>query len=108
VRLAPAAQTVLMGEGLETVMSGMVALSLPAWAALSTSGLKRLVLPAIVSTVVICADNDENGAGQRAAHAAAQRWLGEGRRVRVVMAPDPSTDIADVLVAAAELHDVAA
>jgi hypothetical protein len=108
VRLAPAAETLLVGEGLETVAAGMVATRLSGWAALSTSGLVALVLPRIVRTVLILADNDRCSAGQRAAHAAAQRWLAEGRRVRVVMAPDPSTDIADVLVAAAELHDVAA
>jgi putative DNA primase/helicase len=97
VRLAPAAEALLIGEGIETCLAAMQATGLPAWAALSTSGLVALRLPAIVRTVTILADNDPNGAGERAARAAAQRWLGEGRRVRIAMPPEPGTDMADVL-----------
>jgi putative DNA primase/helicase len=97
VWLAPAAETMLLGEGLETCFSGMQATGMPGWAALSTSGLTQLVLPGIVRDVVICADHDRSGAGERAAHAAAQRWLAEGRRVRLAMPPEPGTDMADVL-----------
>ena len=46
----------------------------------------------------ICADNDANGVGQRTAAEAAQRWLTEGRRVRIAMPPESDTDMADVLV----------
>jgi len=47
--------------------------------------------------VTILADNDKNGAGERAAHTAAARWLAEGRRVRIAMPPLPGTDWNDVL-----------
>jgi putative DNA primase/helicase len=85
----------------------------PAWAALSTSGLVSLVLPLSVRTVIILADHDTNGAGERAARAAAQRWLTEGRRVRIAMPPEAGMDMADVLAGrvyarTAELCDVAA
>jgi hypothetical protein len=51
--------------------------------------------------------------GERAARTAAQRWLAEGRRVRLAMPPEPGTDMADVLAGRgyariAELRDVAA
>ena len=108
VRLAPAAEVLLIGEGIETTAAGMTATGMPAWAALSTSGLVALVLPPIVREVVILADHDANGAGERAAYAAAARWLAEGRRVRVALPPDPGTDIADVLLADAEAGRVAA
>jgi putative DNA primase/helicase len=75
----------------------MQATAQPAWAALSTSGLVALILPAIVRAVIILADHDANGAGERAARTAAQRWLAEGRRVRLAMPPEPDTDMADVL-----------
>jgi putative DNA primase/helicase len=97
VRLAPVAETLLIGEGLETCLAAMQATGQPAWAALSTSGLVALVLPPMVSTVVILADNDESGAGERAAHVAAQRWLAEGRIVKIALPPQPGTDMADVL-----------
>jgi hypothetical protein len=98
VRLAPAAETLLVGEGIETCMSAMEAMTMPAWAALSTSGLKALMLPAIVRIVIILADNDANGAGKQAARAAAERWLAEGRRVRIAMPPELGSDFNDVLV----------
>jgi putative DNA primase/helicase len=99
VRLAPAAETLLVTEGIETALAAMQATMQATWAALSTSGIVALVLPSMVRTVVICADNDENGAGQRAARAAAQRWLAEGRRVRIAMPSQPGRDMADVLLA---------
>ena len=99
VRLAEPCETLMIGEGIETCLATMQATGLPGWAALSTSGLVALRLPAIVRTLIILADNDESGAGERAAYAAADRWLAEGRRVRIVMPPERGTDMADVLMA---------
>src|SRR5262249_27428570 len=56
VRLGPAAETLLVGEGIESTVAGMVATGLPGWAALSTSGLVALRPPPEVRTVVILAD----------------------------------------------------
>ena len=39
VRLAPAAEKLMVGEGIETVLAAMQATGMPGWAALSTSGL---------------------------------------------------------------------
>lgn len=89
VRLAPAAETIVIGEGIETTLAAMQHTGLPGWAALSTSGLMRLVPPAIVGTVIIAADHDANYAGERAARAATDRWLAEGRRVRIALSPEP-------------------
>jgi hypothetical protein len=98
VRLAPASETLMVGEGIETCLAAMQATTLLGWAALSTSGLRALILPTAVRTVMILADNDVNGAGERAARAAAERWLAEGRRVRLAMPPEPGGDFNDVLV----------
>jgi putative DNA primase/helicase len=98
VRLASAGETLMIGEGIETTLAAMQACDLPGWAALSTSGMVRLALPPIVCTVVILADHDENGAGERAARLAADRWLAEGRRVRIAIPPKPGIDFADVLL----------
>jgi putative DNA primase/helicase len=97
VRLAPAADTMMVGEGVETCLAAMQATSMPAWAALSTAGLITLALPPIVRTVIILADHDLSGAGQRAARTAAARWLAGGRRVRIALPRVPGTDMADVL-----------
>jgi putative DNA primase/helicase len=97
VRLAPAAETLMIGEGVETVMAAMQCAGMPGWAALSTSGLKALKLPHSVRRVVILADHDADGAGERAADEAARRWLREGRQVRVAMPAEPGSDFNDVL-----------
>jgi putative DNA primase/helicase len=98
VRLAPAGELLMVGEGIETSLAAMQACGLPAWASLSASGMKALVLPPLVRTVIILADHDVNGAGGRAARAAAERWLAEGRGVQLAMPPEPGSDFNDVLV----------
>jgi hypothetical protein len=97
VRLAPAAETVLIAEGIETTLAAMQATALPAWAALSTSGMRALVLPPIVRDVLIAVDRDANGTGERAARTAALRWLAEGRRVRLAIPHVIGADIADLI-----------
>ena len=100
VRLAApvAGQWLIVGEGIESVLSAMQAMQLPGWAALSTSGLRGLVLPSEVKRVVIAADNDSNGAGETAAKAAADRWVTEGRRVFIAKPIEPETDFNDLVV----------
>ena len=51
----------MIGEGIETCLAAMQATGQPAWAALSTSGLRSLDLPANVRDVIVLADGDEAG-----------------------------------------------
>jgi putative DNA primase/helicase len=102
VQLAPAASTLAVAEGIETALSILLATEIPTWAALSTSGLRSLILPACVDTIVIAADNDRNGAGEAAARVAAERWLAEGRNVRLAVPPQPGSDFNNVLLNAGE------
>lgn len=86
-----------VAEGIETTLSIFTACSMPAWAALSAGGIKKLILPQNATHIVICADHDKNGVGERAALDAAARWLTEGRRVRITLPPEPDTDFNDLL-----------
>jgi hypothetical protein len=95
VRLAPAGDVLMVGEGIETSLAAMQARGLPAWAALSTSGLLALDLPSEVRAVIILADGDE--AGKAAARGAALRWKREGRRVRIAHPPE-GMDFNDMLL----------
>nr|MDP8994925.1 toprim domain-containing protein [Pseudomonadota bacterium] len=72
VRLAPAGDALMVGEGIETCLAAMQATGRPTWAALSTSGLRTLDLPTEVRDVVVLADGDEPG--EAAARDAALRW----------------------------------
>jgi putative DNA primase/helicase len=85
VRLALPNQTIMIGEGIETCLAAMQATGIPAWAALSTSGLRTLNLPDAPRDVIILADGDEPG--EAAAQHSARRWLREGRRVRIARPP---------------------
>jgi len=53
VRLGPPGERLLIAEGIETALSAMQATGQSAWAALSTSGLRSLDLPADVHDVVV-------------------------------------------------------
>jgi len=95
VRLATATGKLMVGEGIETCLAVMQATGLPAWAALSTSGLRTLELPAEIREVIILADGDDPG--EAAALDAARRWRREGRTVRIAHPPS-GMDFNDVLL----------
>jgi hypothetical protein len=95
VRLAGAEDVLMVGEGIETCLAAMQARGLPAWAALSTSGLLALDLPSDVREVIVLADGD--AAGEEAARGAALRWKREGRRARIAHSPK-GLDFNDMLL----------
>lgn len=95
VRFAAPQVRLAVGEGIETCLSFSENTGLPVWAALSTAGLRNLVLPDVVKAVVIAADRDATGAGERAANDAAERWHSEGRAVEIVLPPEGFKDFND-------------
>jgi hypothetical protein len=99
IRLSPLAEELLVGEGIETVLSAIQATGKPGWAA---GGLLRdLLLPPEVRRVVILADGD--APGERAATAAATRWIREKREVRIARAPS-GKDFNDLLMEGRNEH----
>src|SRR5829696_108316 len=95
VRLADPGDVLMVGEGIETCLAAMQATGYPAWAALSTSGLRTLDVPAHISEIVVLADGDQ--AGEAAARDCAARWKREGRRVRIARPPQ-GMDFNDMLL----------
>ena len=95
VRLAVPGDVLMVGEGIETCLAAMQATGHPAWAALSTSGLRTLDLPEDVRDVIVLADGDDPG--EAAARDCAWRWKREGRRVRIARPPQ-GMDFNDMLV----------
>ena len=98
VSLSVDSPQLIIAEGIETALSCMQLFDIPAWAALSTSGLMSLELPPEIKNVIVAADHDVNGAGHRAATAAYYRGVAEGRTIQIIMPPTPDTDFNDVLI----------
>ena len=94
VRLADPTDVLMIGEGIETCLAAIMATGHPAWAALSTSGLRALDLPKDVRDVIVLADGDK--AGEAAAQDCALRWKRQGRRVRIARPPQ-GKDFNDML-----------
>jgi hypothetical protein len=98
IRLGGSGVPLLIAEGIETALSGTQTSGHPAWAALSTSGLRALDLPADVRDIIILADGDD--AGEAAALDCARRWKYEGRHVRIARPPQ-GLDFNDMLMGSA-------
>ena len=98
VRLSQPGDMLMVGEGIETCLAAMQATGHPAWAALSTSGLRALDVPDYVREVIVLADGDDTG--EAAARDCALRWQREGRRVRIAR-PPRGQDFNDVLTGTA-------
>ncbi len=91
-RLAEPETTLLVGEGIETCLAAMEVTGTPAWAALSTSGLIALALPASVRNVVILADpTPTEPVSARPARLRRAGWRGAPRPHRD--AAGPGTDM---------------
>jgi hypothetical protein len=108
VKLWPASQHLVVGEGLETVLAAATRLPYreaplqPAWAALSDGALKKFPLIDGIKRLILLADNDANNAGAIAAEVCKRRWLEAGRRVALLMPDRPDTDFNDIVLAALE------
>jgi Toprim domain len=104
IKLWPVGETLAVGEGLETVLAAATRIPyrgrplVPAWAALSTVGLKALPVIPGVKRLILLSDNDENQEGQMAAAHAAMRWQAAGREVATLTPPTPGSDFNDLVL----------
>jgi hypothetical protein len=96
VRLGEPSTVLMVGEGIETCLAAMQATGNPAWAALSTAGLRSLDLPPEVRDVIVLADGDDSG--EAAAQDCARRWKRQGLKVRIAR-PPRGLDFNDLLIA---------
>jgi hypothetical protein len=90
IRLGPAKpdEWLIVGEGLESTLSSMQIYGMSGWSALSANGIVSLILPPQARKILLAVDRDHDGIGERAARNAGQRWLGEGREVRLTLPPE--------------------
>ncbi len=96
VRLAPATAEIAVSEGIETGLAFMQAEEVPTWAALSTSGMRSVVLPPYPLATIVYLVVDRDAPGEAAADAAARRFAAEGRAVKLAR-PRVGKDMNDSL-----------
>ncbi|MEO8245141.1 MAG: toprim domain-containing protein, partial [bacterium] len=97
VRLSQGPGPLVVAEGIETALSlacGLLTWPATIWAALSTSGLRGLHLPAQPGALIVASDGDTPG--QTAACALAERASTLGWKVSILPAPE-GCDWNDVL-----------
>lgn len=88
----------VIAEGIESALAATeLSGGFAAWAALSAGGIEQLVLPPEARDIIIAVDHDGDGRGERAARAAASRWVGESRRVTLVIPDRDGLDANDLL-----------
>jgi DNA primase len=90
IRLAPAADELIVTGGLEDALTLQQELGRPAWAATGETMIALVALPDVVRSVIIGADND--AAGEYAAMRAAERFALQGRQVRIMRPRPPHKD----------------
>jgi len=96
IRLAEAAETLGIAEGIETALSAMQMFDIPTWAATNTSLMEAFQWPATVRRLVIFGDNDPKFAGQKAAHVLAYRAATKDISVDIRIPSTPGFDWNDV------------
>jgi putative DNA primase/helicase len=94
IRLWAAAPTLGIAEGIENALTAVQVIN-PSWALIDANNLARFPVIDGVSSLVIFADNDSNGTGQKAAAECAQRWVLAGRVVKIFTPDIPDTDLND-------------
>ena len=92
----PEGGRIMLAEGVETALAAGSLSKWPVWACISAHGLQRVQLPPAIVQVVIAADRDASGTGQRAAEILANRLVKEGREVRILLPEQDGRDWADV------------
>jgi hypothetical protein len=94
VKLHNAADELMVGEGLETVLAAIPMFKKPAWSLSTAGALAKFPIVDAVRRLIILVDHDD--VGQTAAKACARRWREAGRTVDLVMPAQPGFDFNDL------------
>lgn len=87
IKLFPPGSTLGVGEGIETMLAVHAITRMPVWSAIAAPLLEQLVVPKFVKRVVIWADSDVSGRGQKAAEVLSERLKAEGKTVEIQVPP---------------------
>ena len=102
IKLWPAEEELVVGEGLETVLAAATRIPYegkplrPAWSLVSSDLLARLPIIAGVNRLILLIDHDD--AGIAAANAVTERWSRAQRTVVQLLPDDAGTDFNDLVL----------
>lgn len=88
IRFGEPHDTLALAEGIETALSVTVATGLPCWSCINAGGLERIAVPSHVKRVLIFADKDRSGTGERAAAELCCRLQAQGVEPQIVVIPE--------------------
>lgn len=86
-----------IAEGVESALSVMQLYGVACWAAGNAGLLERFELPVWVKKLIICADNDANFTGQKAAYNLAHKYAMKGVQVSVIVPDVINSDFNNVV-----------
>lgn len=87
-----------VAEGIETALAAHILFDVPVWSTLNRTLLESVVVPDHIRQVVIFADSDANGDGQVSAGKALERFVMEGKKVKLYSPHVTGQDWNDVLM----------
>jgi hypothetical protein len=95
VKLAPASDTLVVAEGLETALAASGAGMSSVWAMGSSGAIGALPVLSAITTLIILSEND-SGASQKAVSACRRIWSSAAGKRLFVVTPTADKDFADV------------
>jgi hypothetical protein len=103
VKLAPVADKLAVGEGVETAMAANQMGHGPAWALGSAGAIANLPVLPNIHHLILLAENNDDGASRTATERCGQRWLRAGRHVTRVWPDAGCGDLNDELISKEEI-----
>jgi putative DNA primase/helicase len=98
IRITPPAPVMGIAEGIETALAAGRLFRMPVWSVICANGIETFEAPRVVQHLVIFADHDRHGKGQRAAE---QLRANLSITTEIRMPEQPGTDWNDVLMSGA-------
>ncbi|SFM76606.1 DUF7146 domain-containing protein [Shimia aestuarii] len=95
VRLCDPGPVLGIAEGIETALAASELFGVPVWAALTANRLSTWEPPSEAKEIIIYADNDLSGTGQKAAETLRMRMYELGLAVHIELPKETGTDWAD-------------
>jgi hypothetical protein len=91
-------ETLAVAEGLESALAGRQLGMRRIWAMGSTGSIAKLPVLDGVTRLILCRENDENGASAKACAECGDRWRQAGREVQIVQPPPHLSDLNDLVM----------